>query len=236
MNSQADQAYLALKHHAQAHAAFQFKVTRDETDSYALSLDPLGVQCPAALEVGDLHNLLPTGTSFRRMLGARSWFGSVVQVRGAEYVAVGVQDIVKHETRGAFPESAVYLYLGLEAAAQGLLAAAEHMPKPAADFKGRYGILSLTNERPDDRLVVEPATIRCAAHYWNGGSRFLFRTLLIDQSTLRLPGHPGPPRIGARVSGARFEHDRWLIGVTPAVRADCDMLTKAWMRGHQFVI
>ena len=182
----------ALDAHAYEHALLKFSVDRDESDSYDLSLSryALGNSGIASnLQSSDLMNLLPTGTSFRKAVGWRNIFGAQFFCHSSSFAVIGIEQIVPHSSRGAFPRSSIYLYSDLALAAAGLRQLGSQLPMPVKYANKWYGIYNCNSQTPDAHRAYEASTISCAIHHWTSGTRFLFRTLLIDESSLRLPGH-----------------------------------------------
>ena len=225
-----------LAHHAAKNAFLRFSINRDETDSYNLELEhyAAGINGPTShLQSADLMNLLPTGTSFRKLVGWRSIFGSQFLCGGVSVAVIGIEQIVAHPTRGAFPCSHIYIYPNLMIAADGLSLLMGELPAPARDAYLRNMIYPCTSEAPIAHLVHEASTIACAIHSWKANRQFLFRTLLVDESTLRLPGHPGPPFKRVSIRGGEFKYQGWLICTVRTVRDGLSLLTRTWMHFNE---
>lgn len=228
-----------LADRAPREALLHLSIDRDDSDSYSIALEkcaPLGAGHPAvaALTAFDLMNLLPTGSVFRHIVGWRSIFGSPFRCGPLSLVALGVEQIVPHATRGAFPCSSVYVYADMSSALGTLGALLSVLPKPDPSSLDRYGVYSTSSATPDEHRFEEASTLTCALHHWRHGHRFLFRTLLVNESALRLPGHPGPPWRAAPARGAQFDAATWLLLTTPSVRTELSSSVGFWMWANKW--
>ncbi len=223
----------SVSEHAELNACLKLSLDRDESDSYALKLERYTLDNTGSfsnISVSDLTNLLPTGTSFRKVVGWRSIYGAQFIFNFARAVAVGIEEIVPHAFRGAFPRSTVFVYPDLSLAVGALKIIGDHLPAPATNAIKRYDIYPCKSATPEAHCVDEASAVYCAKEHWLRGTPFLFRTLLIDETSLWLPGYPSPPSFSANERGLRFVHDRWLINVTETVRAECKLKTRIWMK------
>jgi hypothetical protein len=229
----------ALADRAPREALLHLSIGRDDSDSYSIALEKcaaLGVGHPAvaALTAVDLMNLLPTGGVFRHVVGWRSIFGSPFRCGLLSLVALGVEQIVPHATRGAFPCSSVYVYADMSSALGTLGALLSVLPAPDSNSLDRYDVYSTNSATPDEHRFEEASTLTCAFHHWRKGHRFLFRTLLVNESALRLPGHPGPRWRAAPARGSQFDAATWLLLTTPSVRKELSSAIGFWMWANKW--
>lgn len=223
----------AVGEHAEVNAYLRLSLDRDASDSYALKLERYPLNSTGSfpqVTASDLTNLLPTGTSFRKVVGWRSIYGAQFTLNSVRAIAIGIEQIVPHAFRGAFPTSTVFIYPSLSIAADALNIIGSNLPEPAKNAAKRYHIYSCDSETPEVHHVDEASTIYCAAEHWKQNTPFLFRTLLIDETTLSLPGYPGPSSFSPHKRGLRFDYEHWLINVTKAVRVECKLKTRIWMK------
>jgi len=229
----------ALADRAPREALLHLSIGRDGSDSYSIALETcatlgVGHRAVAALTALDLMNLLPTGSLFRHIVGWRSIFGSPFRCGQLSLVAVGIEQIVPHATRGAFPCSSVYVYADMSSALGTLGALLSVLPEPDSNSLGRYDVYSTNSATPDEHRFEEASALACAFHHWRHGHHFLFRTLLVNESALRLPGHPGPPWGAAPERGCRFDAATWLLLTTPSVRTELSSSVGLWMWANKW--
>ena len=86
-------------------AAYVLEVGRDDGDSYNFQLDRIDDKSTRSLNQNQSMSIVPTGSYWSYFLGLRDIFGIPVPNKKPQWLAIGVETTLEHETRGA------YLYL-----------------------------------------------------------------------------------------------------------------------------
>jgi hypothetical protein len=223
-------------------ASHRYEFRRNAGDEYEPFLTPLQADAPP-LAVSDCHLLLPIGGGWRRFrdldrMGVHSLFAIPFLAGGRVWIGIGVEYIVPHPTRVAYPISEAYLFWSERAGggAAALLAqvgavlrrlagwlapaltSASGLP-PEARSDARHGPADgETPVDPDapDYPAQEAWLLLRAAEHFAAGRPFFLRTLLLAPdmrpAALRraLRG-----RLAPEIDALLQRRDRQLIGVPP---------------------
>ena len=83
-------------------ALFSIEFGRDDQDSFAVDIRSLQVSGDLPWTTEEISPLLPAGSKWSPALGWRSFSGVPFFFRQKRYLAIGVESIVPHPSRGAF--------------------------------------------------------------------------------------------------------------------------------------
>ena len=183
MSSDAIQEGLDLVRRSLSAAAFHRVVfSRDETDSYQLLIDANKGVSPA-LSRNEISGLLPSGSKWLPACGWRSFFGAPFGIRGQEWLMIGVEAVVPHSGRGAYPVLHGYCFPFQQFPEGALLEIAQTVAGRAADCLGAetYGVIESNSREPQDHVGIEGWIIRQAVQAYRARKRLLFRTVILSE-------------------------------------------------------
>jgi hypothetical protein len=164
----------------EAFATHRIAFFRDESDSYEIAIDPLGVALEATVTTKEVMAILPRGSSWSQAVGWRSIVGTWITAAGAELLFIGVISIEPHAERGAFPT--VYGYMGckpspsLRRALESCASNVSSRPSRAVPDRGVFWCDSRT---PEIHRGIEAGVLHLAASRYTTPNRFQFRTLVL---------------------------------------------------------
>lgn len=194
-------------------AEFTFALRRDEKDSYDISIHAGPGYCgDLLLKAAQLLELLPSGSNWAPALGWRSIYGMPLYVQEGQYIVIGVEEILRHPTRGAFPVVDINFYGELSRATQALDTYFDGKALPQGpNYRGVVSISDL-----DDYYAKEPLLIAPALRAWAAGENALFRTLALSESPFRISNHPmHTPFLRSSSNNlkvGRVDRKRWVVG------------------------
>jgi hypothetical protein len=221
-----------------ARATYRYEFVRNAGDEYEPFLHPLRAEGEGTpLAVAECHLLLPFGggwSRYREMgrMGIHSLFAIPFLAGKRVWIGVGVEFIVPHATRVAYPISEAYLFecertgdstkIVLDRVADGMrrLAAwlrnevgvAPDAPPVVVDAEGETAV------DPAAPLYIpsEAALLERAAARYGGGQLFFLRTLLLspDMRPAALRRAMGE-RLPLEIHALLARRDRYLVGVPP---------------------
>jgi hypothetical protein len=171
-------------------ASHRISFDRDETDSFALTLERLRLPDASAamkaepeLKKDALLPLLPRGSQWNPAVGWRSFVVLPFVVPGVCAAAVGVEGIVPHASRGAFPVMRAFL-ISAEKISVALAELAASLPdagRISESLHRRRFIKTSEARSPREHQQWEGAMLRAAAEAWRSGEAKLLRTLMLSE-------------------------------------------------------
>lgn len=171
---------------------------RDDSDSFRLAITH---HAPGLNEIqkSSLFPLLPQGSTWRHAAGWYSLVGIPFTYGHRSWIAVGVEQIVTHPDRGAYPSATLKLFprdsgpsatnvahLMIE---RGQQAQAHRQPsQPCIDRSTKFSWTTLVwrsnARRPEEHLGEEAEVLRIAAGRIENGSSIAFRTAILSATQL----------------------------------------------------
>ncbi len=176
-------------------AAQCIEFKRDESDSFIIDLKILNTSHAQGelVEKNDILPLLPAGSHWVRAEGWRSFFGTPFSFKGRLWLAIGMQGVRKHPTRGAYPIAKIYLFDFNSFHSEKMTQLASILSAGCSE-RGRsaptYGIIASDAERPEEHISTECWILNKASASYRQGERLLFKTLLLSEDDL--PPMKGP--------------------------------------------
>ncbi len=173
-------------------AGFQIVFDRNDEDKFSLNVSILtGVNKNIDRPPDpDLIDLLPEGSNWSQALGWRSFFGTPYEHEDQLWLALGLVKILKHDHRGAFPRSEIFL-VNFESENLGELV--HRIGKRVADVDKsedpvpRHGALVGDAVHPSEHRKLEGQILRGAAYAYEDDSRLLFRTAVLTENEIPDP-------------------------------------------------
>jgi hypothetical protein len=203
-------------------ASHRISFDRDETDSFALTLERLSLPKGSAaiepeLQKDDLLPLLPRGSQWNPAVGWRSFVVLPFDVPGVCAAAVGVEGIVPHASRGAFPMMRAFL-ISAEKISVGLSQLAALLPDAGriSELLYRRCFIKTSDARsPREHQQWEGAMLRAAAEAWRAAEPRLLRTLLLSEDQAPWPRHWTDQ---LRELALDADGPSYLVATVPAIR------------------
>jgi hypothetical protein len=193
---------------------------RDASDSFSIAVERLK---PDGQDVrkDDLLPLLPRGSGWNGAVGWRSFVVLPFTLGAFSGAAVGVERVVPHLSRGAFPVLRAFLIVAGEvgAALEHLVAEISARPSPVALPNRRGAVWRSDALSPAEHERHEAPLLAATAAAWRRGERTLLRTVLLSDDQ-------APWRGSRRDRGQSF-----LIATVPPIRAHFSPSTRlslAW--------
>jgi hypothetical protein len=213
-------------------ASHELSFDRDATDSFALKLERLREGAGAGagkarrdVPKDDLLPLLPQGSRWNPAVGWRSFVVLPFERPGICAAAVGVEAVVPHASRGAFPIMRAFL-MPAENISPALCRLASGLPSPdrSPELLDRRGVIRISNARsPGEHEQHEGLMLRAAAESWRFGEPRLLRTLMLSDDQAPWPRHWSETL-------REMTHDTsrppYLIATVPAIRAQFSRSTR----------
>jgi hypothetical protein len=212
---------------------------RDETDSYRLSLEPLGEQAHPLPSKADILPLLPAGSRWVDAVGWRSFVAlPFVAAQAPDALLIGAEGVVPHLTRGAFPIARAFLIPRKAAAAvlQELAARIHGGPGLEETSALTYGVIASTARTPSEHHPYEAWMLRQAAACYRSASAFLLRTLLLSEDQV-----PGASTTGVswlrHLAGDRpaLGRSQYLVATVPSLRERFSLSARIKLKLHEYV-
>lgn len=204
---------------------------RDTSDSFTLTLQRLAAGEAAGQDVrqdvqkDQLLPLLPRGSRWHPALGWRSFVVLPFEVPGVCAAAVGMEGVVPHSSRGAFPIMRAFL-MQADRVSPALL-------RLAAGLPAVLGVAGLLDRRgvviPSDALSAvdhqryEAPMLLAAAEAWRSGEAKLLRTVLLSDDQA-----PWPRRWTEALREAAMDEGgrSYLVATVPPIRAQFSRSTR----------
>jgi hypothetical protein len=211
-----------LDEHLSGDACFVVSVFRDETDSYAITIDNRSEFANDAISIADLIPILPTGSSWAQALGWHSYIGIPFQTKSERWIAIGAEEIHKHASRGAFPIYKAYIFpfdMAPTVVSKRLERLATSISSSTMPFL-YYGIIKEVVAKgrginPDDHAKLEACIIRKASEYYRKSRALLFRSLILSEQTVLNIKHQS--RSTRQSSQSRLNHEYFLMATVPSI-------------------
>ena len=173
----------------------------------------------------DLLPLLPRGSRWNPAVGWRSFVVLPFEVPGICAAAVGVEGVVPHASRGAFPVMRALL-VRAENVSSVLSQLAAQLPGTGrlAESLDRRCFVKISSARsPSEHQQHEGPMLRAAAEAWKFGERKLLRTLLLSDDQTPWPKRW---RDKLRELAADADNPSYLVATVPAIRAQFSRATR----------
>lgn len=204
----------AFAHLIAPDASYIVEFDRDASDSYSIGIETQRPP-PRGRDLGknDVLPLLPLGSRWEPALGWRSFFARPFAWSGQTWWALGIQGVVRHETRGAYPVSKVALFppqqfphLGLEELASRLFSG-RFPPGPVT-----YGVLRASSETPAAHARVEAWMLGRAVAAHHARRPLIFRTLVLSEDEV-----PRLPMLNGLVRALGMDELLEMVGASPQI-------------------
>ena len=201
---------------------FEMIFERNQSDEFCIRLS-ISKDGRSPFSDRDLVITTPIGTEWMQALGKHSYYVIPFVAAGALFVSIGIETVVRHVTRGAYPVSRGYIFplddrnpnselsSALEKLIGYLLGAVPRTFSISFDDVPRFGEF----QRPESgRSDIDAAMLAHAAGHYLYGKPFFLRTLLLAPSL-----HPkqvfrsldGPPQLEPVYCG----RSGYLVGSAP---------------------
>jgi len=184
-------------------AEYILEVDRNNDDSYTFAFDRVRTISFTALSKNDAMSIIPTGSYWSYFLGWRDIFGVPIPTDNPEWLVLGIETALKHETRGAYLYlKALFLPLPLndsilqkiEDFVNGLSYSVESKKIDRFNvaelrFRGST-VLDTSSKSISEYGFIESWIIHQACRRYKKGEILTFRTLAMKESQLSLRGKP----------------------------------------------
>ena len=188
-------------------------VGRNTEDEFSLDLEPGARTRRLALSASDALPLLPAGSRWTDALGWYSYVGIPFGAVARRWLAVGVEVVRAHPSRGAYPTLEVCLFPFGEPPVAGLIAMSkaidpdqsEGTASEPLEFWRNPGFIQGTARTPVEHRRVEAMVLRYAARWYEQERALLFRSLVLSED--ELPWRTPTGR----------HHPKYLMATVPAV-------------------
>lgn len=210
---------------------------RDASDSFAITISRGGSAFDGPeLRKGDVLPLLPAGSRWEAAVGWRSFFGMPFRWAGSLRLAIGVEGIAKHASRGAYPVSrfAVFDFAHAPVGELAELAALLAPGGASIEVDATYGVVPSASASPRDHVAIDAWILSRAAASYREHRRLLFRSLLLSED--QIPASKTVKgRIGSLLGGRRtsIDFDDFLLATVPSIRATFSFRARSWMKMYE---
>ena len=221
-------SHLRMEALCKGRASHELVFERDDFDQFSLTVLPRdGDVTPLAAE--DLLIATPLGGHWDPATTSVCYYAIPLQAGGEDWVSVGIEQIVPHETRKAYPVSRGYLYsldreLDAFVLTLGRLAAelsAVDAPQGNQPLDRRR--LSRQVVRQLDRPDIDAEMLAVTADYYRHGDRCFLRTELLAPSLHPLEVADALASFGATAS---MISTTYLVGVRPSDERQTGMVAQ----------
>jgi hypothetical protein len=176
------------------------RLDRDESDTFDLSIENLSDSKEVIPTRATAFELLPAGSKWTQVVGWHSYIGIPFPPQNPQWIALGGETVVQHQTRGAFPifraythqfPLSIHLIERLEKLANSLCLLSD---EEQASVNSRNGLIRTISQSPHEHHWIESWIIRYAAKSYRKQRTFpfLFRTLALSESQLAGEKYPHP--------------------------------------------
>jgi len=188
------------------------KLDRDASDTFNLSVQNLSNSDQDSEVIptrATAFELLPAGSKWAQAVGWHSYIGIPFPPQNPQWIALGAETVVEHQTRGAYPLFRAYthqfplssnLIERLDKLAVSLYQLSEKEQKSVKHFNG---LIRATSHSPQEHLWIESWIIRYAARSYSQQRTlpFLFRTLVLSETELKNKKYPHPKILDEFLNG-----------------------------------
>jgi hypothetical protein len=170
------------RHLSAGGATCSVNLGRDENDEYGFTVEPAeGLPCSP----GQIIDIMPAGSFWSHLLGWHSFVGIPFPEESPRWMALGVETVAPHPTRGAYLLFKAYLFeLPLaEDAISRLESLAREMYPPAAPYREKEGFFSCDSMSAEEHAPIAARVIFTAAEFFRcrPQSAMLFRTAVMTE-------------------------------------------------------
>src|SRR5688572_15449568 len=137
------------------------RLDRDESDTFDLSIENLSDSEETVPVRATAFELLPAGSKWAQVVGWHSYIGIPFPPQKPQWIALGSETVVEHQTRGAFPVFRAYIHQfpltsplieRLDELAVGLYQLSDKEHKSVKDFNG---LIRATSQSPQEHRWIE---------------------------------------------------------------------------------
>jgi hypothetical protein len=157
---------------------------RTKADSFSACITPCHIGGEACLSEEEALNLAPAGSNWKAAEGWRSFFGHMLQTKVGQWFIVGVEGVVPHEQRGAYPVLRAYAFRFDEKPLKEMQELACRLYEGPSLVGGCWGVMRTHSKTPGDHRKVEGKIMGLAASSYRDHPTLLFRTLILCPSRL----------------------------------------------------
>ena len=163
-------------------AAIEIAFSRDEKDDFCIDAQLLPNADALPID-GGLMSLIPSGSRWDAARGWRAFFGRAISLSTGDYFMVGMEGVVGHPSRGAYPVMKAFGFTPAKPPIDQLVLLEQRLHRTEDTCEvGEYGVLRTGSRSPEEHVGVEAKVIRRAIEAYRSGNRFVFRTLIICES------------------------------------------------------
>jgi hypothetical protein len=175
--------------HLSPTASYIFQLGRDELDRFSIRLTGLSDEWEIEISKEDLFHILPSGSEWSHLLGWHSYFGIPFSKGLSNGLVIGLESVVPHARRGAYPVLMAYIFptpLSEETILNLQKLADEIDPNYVGQDKLKFakGIIRTKSTTPDEHFWVAGEVIRIAVDFYRKAIPFCFRTLVLYEGQL----------------------------------------------------
>lgn len=188
---------------------------------YNLVVKPIPSATISQSFIDKVHGLIPAGSRWSQLLGWHSYTGKPFKLDQKQYLALGVETVFEHETRGAYVAYKAYIFdFPLpQVCIDNLLSLAEDISEKNEfvndEIKSFRGVILGRGNAPSEHQRTESWIIREAVTYYERNLLAAFRTLALLEE--QLP----------------FQHKndfRELVAIIPPISATFSEITQKKLR------
>lgn len=157
---------------------------RDKDDSFEFGLKILREKGELPLKKNELSFLLPSGSKWQSLIGWRSIFCIPLTKGNVKFYVLGVEEVLPHETRGAYPILHAYIFQEIKelyVALRDIRAILFDKSVPENLVCEYNGVLSVRSKKPVNYKKHELWIMKCAEKKYMMGEPILFRTLILNE-------------------------------------------------------
>jgi hypothetical protein len=216
-------------------------VRRDEMDSFEIELSPMGGM-QGALGIPDVLPILPAGSTWSQASGWHSFIGIPLQTANRYWLALGVEAILPHESRGAYPYFHALLFpfdVPPEAAVERLSAFTRDSyrdldPGGVRPNEVVPGVIRSRARSPSEHRLTEITILKLATSLYAQNQLVWFRTLITSEEGIRNLGYPGAgvPYRGSK-RRPRFVFDDYLTASSATIDQHFSPEFHRWRRANR---
>ena len=224
---------LALVETISAFASHRISFDRDSSDSFAVTVDRLTSGPSGDVRKVDVLPLLPRGSRWNAAVGWRSFVVQPFELPGICDAAVGVEAVVPHPSRGAFPIMRTFL-MHAESVSPALfqLAGALSAAVLAVGALGQRELVwSSAARTPPEHQHYEALMLSAIAGAWRRGERRLLRTIVLSDDQAPWT-RSWPENVRALTTGGG---PPYLVATVPPIREHFSRSTKLALLWNEFL-
>lgn len=224
---------LALVESIASFGSHRVSFDRDSSDSFAVTVDRLTSDPGGEVRKDDLLPLLPRGSRWNAAVGWRSFVVQPFELPGICGAAVGVEAVVPHPSRGAFPIMRAFL-MRAESVSPALFQLAGALSAAVLSvgaLEQRELVWSSAARSPQEHQHYEALMLAAVAEAWRRSEPRLLRTIVLsDDQAPWVRWWPDKAR-ALTTDGGR---PPYLVATVPPIRTHFSRSTKLALLWTEF--